>query len=375
VEVIAHRPGTKVNDVDAFAGHIVVAERSDGLEQLRVLVPATGLSELIPQPDPVFSLLGSRNPEWAAETYRFGYTSLVTPMSTVEIDIASGRRDVIRVQPVRDYDASQFVTTRIWATAADGTSVPISLVARADVAVDGTAPCLLYGYGSYEHSIDPAFSTLRLNLLERGVVFAIAHVRGGGEMGRHWHEEGRLVHKPNTFSDFISCAEHLVETGWAAPDRIAIRGGSAGGLLMGAVTNLRPDLWQAVIAEVPFLDVITTMSDPSLPLTVTEWEEWGNPIDNPDDYRVMRSYSPYDNIGVTTYPAMYVTGGLNDPRVGYWEPAKWVAKLRATTTARYPVVLRTELGAGHQGLSGRYDVWKDEARVHAFVLVALGVEP
>jgi oligopeptidase B len=375
VEVIAHRPGTKVNDIDAFAGHVVVAERSDGLEQLRVLVPATGFSEVVPQPDPVFSLVGSRNPEWASETYRFGYTSLVTPMSTVEIDVASGRRDVIRVQPVRDYDASQYTTTRVWATAGDGTLVPISLVARADVAVDGSAPCLLYGYGSYEHSIDPAFSTLRLNLLERGVVFAIAHIRGGGEMGRHWHEEGRLLQKPNTFSDFISCAEHLVETGWAAPDRIAIRGGSAGGLLMGAVTNLRPDLWQAVVAEVPFLDVITTMSDPSLPLTVTEWEEWGNPIDNPDDYRVMRSYSPYDNIGDAPYPAMYVTGGLNDPRVGYWEPAKWVAKLRATTTARYPVVLRTELGAGHQGLSGRYDVWRDEARVHAFVLVVLGVEP
>jgi oligopeptidase B len=381
VEVLPHRPGTKINDVDAFAGHVVITERTEGLEQIRILTPSTGASELIPQPDAVFSLAGAANPEWDSSSYRFGYTSLVTPMSVIEIDVPTGRRQVIRVQPVRGYDASRFVTHRIWATAPDGTRVPVSLVARADVATDGTAACLLYGYGSYELSMDPGFSSLRLSLLERGVVFAIAHIRGGGEMGRHWHEQGRLAHKTNTFTDFISCAEHLVATGWAAPDRLAIRGGSAGGLLMGAATNLRPDLWKAVVAEVPFVDVVTTMSDPSLPLTVTEWEEWGNPLESDADFDNMLSYSPYDNLRpatasgeAITYPAMYVSGGLNDPRVGYWEPAKWVAKMRATVANRYPLVLRTELGAGHQGLSGRYDVWKDEARVYAFLLVALGVE-
>jgi len=383
VEVLPHRPGTKVDDVDTFAGHVVVGERSGGLEQLRVLDLATGRDRLVPQPDAVYSLLGSPNPEWAAGAYRFGYTSLVTPPSTVEISLSSPdspeARRVVRVQPVRGHDPSRYTTSRLWATAPDGTQVPISLVARADVATDGTAPCLLYGYGSYEASIDPTFSSLRLNLLERGVVFAIAHIRGGGEMGRRWHEEGRLAAKANTFTDFIACAEHLVSTGWSAPDRLAIRGGSAGGLLMGAVTNLRPELWRAVVAEVPFVDVVTTMSDPTLPLTVTEWEEWGNPAEA-DQLAVMRAYSPYDNVrpsspdGGVVYPAMYVTGGLNDPRVGYWEPAKWVARLRATAATRYPVLLRTELGAGHQGLSGRYDVWHDEARVQAFVLVALGAE-
>jgi oligopeptidase B len=251
--------------------------------------------------------------------------------------------------------------------------VPISLVARADVPLDGTAPCLLYGYGAYEINIDPTFSSLRLNLLERGVVFAIAHIRGGGELGRRWHEQGRLQYKRNTFTDFVACAEHLVATGRAAADRLAIRGGSAGGLLMGAVTNLRPDLWRAVVAEVPFVDVVTTMSDEALPLTVTEWEEWGNPVADPDAYRWMLAYSPYDNVVAADYPAMYVTAGLNDPRVGYWEPAKWVAKLRALRTDDRRLVLRTELGAGHQGLSGRYDVWTDEARVQAFVLDELGV--
>jgi oligopeptidase B len=222
--------------------------------------------------------------------------------------------------------------------------------------------------------IDPAFSLSRLNLLERGFVFAIAHVRGGGEMGRPWYEQGRLMHKMNTFGDFIACAEHLVAAGWTSPDRLAIRGASAGGLLMGAVANMRPDLFAAVVAEVPFVDVLTTMSDQSLPLTVTEWEEWGNPRDDADAYAYMKAYSPYDNVAPAAYPSMYVTAGLNDPRVGYWEPAKWVAKLRATQTGDNALVLRTELGAGHQGPSGRYDTWRDEARAQAFVLSALGME-
>jgi oligopeptidase B len=248
-------------------------------------------------------------------------------------------------------------------------------VARRDVAEQGGAPCLLYGYGAYEISIDPTFSPLRLNLLDRGACFAIAHVRGGGERGRWWYEQGKLEHKTNTFSDFIAAATDLVEQGWVDPTRLVARGGSAGGLLMGAVTNMRPDLFRAVVAEVPFVDVVTTMSDVTLPLTVTEWEEWGDPVRDVDAYHRMLGYSPYDNVEDAGHPALYVTGGLNDPRVGFWEPAKWVARLRSVGAGNgdRPVVLRTELGAGHQGSSGRYDAWRDEARVQAFVLVQWGL--
>jgi oligopeptidase B len=273
------------------------------------------------------------------------------------------------------YDASAYRSERLWATAPDGTQVPISLVARSDVALDGQAPCLLYGYGAYEIPIDPTFSAARLNLLERGFVFAIAHIRGGGELGRKWYEQGRLEHKRNTFTDFIACAEHLIADGWTTPGRLVIRGGSAGGLLMGAVTNLRPDLWAAVVAEVPFVDVLTTMSDETLPLTVTEWEEWGDPVHDVAAYETIRSYSPYDNVAPVAYPSMYVTAGLNDPRVGFWEPAKWVAKLRVTRVdPTRALLLKTELGAGHQGPSGRYEAWRDEARVQAFMLRAVGIE-
>jgi oligopeptidase B len=245
-------------------------------------------------------------------------------------------------------------------------------VHRADVPHDGSAPCLLYGYGSYESSVDPSFSTLRLSLLDRGFVFAIAHVRGGGEMGRPWYDDGKLDHKRNTFTDFIACAEHLVAAGLTSPDRLVARGGSAGGLLMGAVANLRPDLFAAIVAEVPFVDCLTTILDETLPLTVTEWEEWGNPVDDEGIYAYMKGYSPYDNVTAQPYPAILATGGLNDPRVSYWEPAKWVQRLRAETTSGQPVYLKTEMGAGHQGPSGRYDAWKDEAFVFAFMLDALG---
>jgi oligopeptidase B len=379
--VVPHRPGTKLDSVDTFAGHVVLGERTGGLEHLRILPIAPdgtggnpfGGGHVIEQPDPVYSLGGGANGEWETATYRFGYTSLVTPMSSVDYDVATGARTVVKVQPVRGYRAEDYRSERIWATAPDGTRIPISLVAPKDQPLDGSAPCLLYGYGSYEITVDPTFSPARVNLLERGFTFAIAHVRGGGEMGRTWYEEGRLGHKPNTFTDFIACAEHLVATGWTSPERLVARGGSAGGLLMGAIVNLRPDLWRAVVAEVPFVDVVTTMSDTSLPLTVTEWEEWGNPIDDPDAYRTMKSYSPYDNVVPGAYPALYVTGGLNDPRVGYWEPAKWVAKLRTARTDDRITLLRTEMGAGHQGASGRYEIWRDEARVQAFVLNEVGI--
>jgi oligopeptidase B len=251
--------------------------------------------------------------------------------------------------------------------------IPISVVHRREVALDGRAPALLAGYGAYEHSSDPVFRAARLSLLDRGFVFAIAHVRGGGELGREWYEQGRLENKENTFTDFVACAEALVEQGYTAPGRIVARGGSAGGLLMGAVANLRPDLFAAIVAEVPFVDVVTTMLDPELPLTVTEWEEWGDPRDAAD-YARMKAYSPYDNVTAQAYPAMFVTTGLNDPRVQYWEPAKWVAKLRSLTTSPNPIVLRTELEAGHGGPSGRYDAWRDEATVLAFVCTSVGID-
>jgi oligopeptidase B len=246
-------------------------------------------------------------------------------------------------------------------------------VYRRDLRREEGNPLLLYGYGAYETSIDPTFSSLRVNLLDRGVVFAIAHVRGGGELGREWYEHGKLFEKPNTFTDFIAAAEFLVGEGWTTPDRLAARGGSAGGLLMGAVTNLRPDLFRAVVAEVPFVDVLTTILDETLPLTVTEWEEWGDPVHDPELYRLLKSYSPYDNVSAKRYPALFVSSGLNDPRVQYWEPAKWVAKLRATKTDDNLIVLKMELEAGHSGPSGRYDAWRDEALVQAFLLDQLGV--
>ena len=375
-EVLPHRPGTRLEGVDAFARHLVVSERSGGLEQLRVLDlrpgahPCTAApGRVLAMPDPVYSAWAGPNLEFDTTTFRFGYTSLVIPTSAYDEDLVTGERTLVKRTPVLGgYDPEQYESARLWATAPDGTKVPISVVHRAGLPLDGRAPCLLYGYGSYEHSIDPTFSSIRLSLLERGFVFAIAHIRGGGELGRRWYEEGKLGAKRNTFTDFIACAEHLVKEGYTSPERLAARGGSAGGLLMGAVVNLRPDLFRAVVAEVPFVDALTTMLDPSLPLTVIEWEEWGDPLHDPEAYAYMKSYSPYDNVRATAYPAMLVTAGLNDPRVSYWEPTKWVQKLRAAKTDDRPVLLKTELGAGHGGPSGRYDAWRDEAMVLAFLI-------
>jgi oligopeptidase B len=254
----------------------------------------------------------------------------------------------------------------VWATADDGVQVPISIVQRRDRAAGG--PLLLYGYGSYEASTDPSFSSLRLSLLDRGFAFAIAHIRGGGEMGRHWYTDGKYLKKKNTFTDFVACAKHLVTEGRTTSAQLAIRGGSAGGLLMGAVVNMAPDLFGAVVAQVPFVDALNTILDPSLPLTVIEWEEWGNPVASKEFYDYMKSYAPYENIEAKGYPPILVTAGLNDPRVSYWEPAKWVAKLRVTKTDTNPLLLKTEMGAGHGGPSGRYDAWKEEALVYAFLL-------
>ncbi len=374
--ILAHRDDVKLEHVDAFASFVAVGERSctDGLERLRIL-GRDGSQDIVPQPESVYSLLGGENPEWDQDTYRFGYTSLVTPRTAVDYRVTDESRQVVWSQSVPGYDPTRYETQRLWATAPDGAQVPISVLARRDLRRDGTAPGLLYGYGAYEMSVDPTFSVAALNLVERGTVYAIAHVRGGGELGRRWYEQGRMEHKVNTFTDFVAAAETLIAQGWVHRDRLAARGGSAGGLLMGAVVNLRPDLWRAVVAEVPFVDVVTTMSDTTLPLTVTEWEEWGDPLHDPEALARMLGYSPYDNVAPrATYPAIYATAGLNDPRVGFWEPAKWVARLRSVGAGGpdRPILLRTELGAGHGGPSGRYDIWRDEARVQAFILSQTG---
>ena len=371
--LVPHRADVKLDAVDAFTEHLVLTERTNGLTRLSVMSLEDGDTYEIALPDPVYTVWVGANEDYDTRKLRYGYTSLVAPTTDVDFEMTTRAATIVKTQPVLGgYDPTQFTSGREWATAPDGTRVPISWVARRDVPHDGSAPMLLYGYGSYEHSTDPAFRASRLSLLERGFVYAIAHVRGGGEMGREWYESGRLEHKMNTFTDFIACAEHLVEQGFTSPPRLAARGGSAGGLLMGAVTNLRPDLFAAIVAEVPFVDVVTTMLDPTLPLTITEWEEWGDPRE-PDAYARMKAYSPYDNVTEQAYPALLVTTGLNDPRVQYWEPVKWVAKLRESTTSGRPVVLRIEMGAGHGGPSGRYDAWRDEAIVLAFVCNALGV--
>jgi len=385
IEVIPARTGVRLDAVDPFVRHLAVYEREDGETRMRVVELATGTSTPVAQPETPSTVWGEANPEYDSTVLRYGYTSLATPRSTYDLDLDSGELTLRKRQPVLgDFDPARYRTERRWATADDGTRVPLSLVFRTDLVgapVPGSAgaPCLLYGYGSYEASMDPTFSSLRLSLLDRGFVFAIAHVRGGGELGRHWYEEGKFAAKPNTFSDFVACARQLVAEGWTSPDRLVARGGSAGGLLMGAVANLAPDLFRAIVAEVPFVDCLTTILDETLPLTVLEWEEWGNPVEDPGIYRVMKSYSPYDNVRSVDddghpvrYPDILATGGLTDPRVGFWEPAKWVAKLRAANPANR-VLLKTEMGAGHGGPSGRYDAWRDEAFVYAFVLDALGM--
>jgi len=373
VDLVPHRPGVRLEGADVFARHLVLSERTGGRTQLRLCDPDTGEGELITFDEDVYTAGLGSVAGFDVRTIRLGYTSLTTPTQVIDLDLATGERRLLKQQAVRGgYDRERFTSSRVWAVSHDGAKVPVSLVHRADVASDGTAPCLVYAYGAYESSMDPGFSSVTLNLLERGVVFAIAHVRGGGEMGRTWYEQGRMHAKPNTFHDLVACIEHLVATGIADPDRIAIRGGSAGGLTVGATLNLRPDLCAAAVAEVPFVDVITTMSDPSIPLTVTEYDEWGDPS-QVDILEVMATYSPYDNVRSAPYPSIYVTAGFNDPRVQYWEPAKWVARLREHTTSERPILLETELEAGHGGRSGRYDAWRDEAKVQAFLLSALDV--
>ncbi|MGH8978286.1 MAG: S9 family peptidase [Acidimicrobiia bacterium] len=372
-DVVAHRDDVRLEDVDAFLDHYVLTERCEALTRLAVLRASDLERHEIAFPDPVYTVWVGANEEFDTSVLRYGYTSLVAPATDVDYDLEQRTANVVKVQPVGGaYDPAAYTSARIWATQADGERVPLSIVHRRDVPRDGTAPALLYGYGSYEISIDATFRPSRLSLLDRGFVYAIAHVRGGGELGRAWYEGGRLEHKQNSFTDFIGCAEALVAEQYTSPARLVARGGSAGGLLMGAVANLRPDLFAAIVAEVPFVDVLTTMLDDQLPLTITEWDEWGDPR-KPDAYAWMKRYSPYDNVDARSYPAILVTAGLNDPRVQYWEPAKWVAKLRMHSTSGKPVILRTELGAGHGGPSGRYEAWREEAMILAFVCDAVGI--
>lgn len=367
----------KLDAIDVFRSHLVLYERSAGMERIRIveLGPdgSIGPSRVLEHEDAVHSVWGMGNAELDAPMLRFGYTSMVTPSSVYDQDLRTGERILRKRQPVLGlFQSEDYVSTREWATTEDGTHIPISIVRRRNTPLDGTCAGLLYGYGSYEISIDPTFSSLRISLLDRDVVFAIAHIRGGGEMGRRWYLGGKFLHKRNTFTDFVACAEHLMTNGYVARDRLVARGGSAGGLLMGAVVNLRPDLFAGIVAEVPFVDVVNTMLDASLPLTAIEWEEWGNPADAAY-YAYMKSYAPYENVRSAPYPPMLVTAGLNDPRVSYWEPAKWVQRLRAHTTAAAPILLKTEMGAGHGGPSGRYDAWHDEAVVLSFILQCVGL--
>jgi oligopeptidase B len=371
--VLPYRSEVKVDSTDAFRNHLVIHERESGLTRIRILDLATGSEHLIPFPEPVYTVRPHGNPEFDTTLFRFTYTSLVTPSSVVDYDLAAHTWTVRKQTEVRGYQPARYRSERLYALAADNVQVPISLVYRTPLDRHGSRPMLLSGYGAYGLSYDPVFSSNTLSLLDRGFVVAIAHVRGGEELGRPWYEAGRRLNKRSSFTDFIAAAEHLIAEGYTNPRRLVINGGSAGGLLIGAVTNLRPDLFQAVLAEVPFVDVVNTMLDASLPLTVIEYDEWGNPED-PEAYAYIRSYSPYDNIAAKNYPHMLVTAGLNDPRVAYWEPAKWTAKLRATKTDQNRLLLRVNMGAGHGGASGRYDTLREIAFKYAFILDVLGIE-
>jgi oligopeptidase B len=372
VEVIPHRADTLIEDVQAFHHHLVLFERRDGLRQVRISAP-DGVSEVhsIDFPDPAYSLRWAANPYGEAPAVRFFYSSLVTPEATVDYDLLEHTWQVSKQQEIPSgYDAAQYTSLRLFATAPDGAQVPISLVYRRDRQHPG--PLLLYAYGSYGYSSEAAFDTRRISLLDRGFAYAIAHVRGGSEMGRAWYENGRLLHKKNTFSDFIACAEHLVAQGFTTPAQLAIMGGSAGGLLVSAVTNQRPDLFHCVVALVPFTNVVTAMLMPELPLTVPEYEQWGNPND-PQAFAYMLSYSPYDTLEAKAYPHILARAGLNDLQVPYWDPAKWVARLRTLKTDHNRLLLLTNMGAGHGGASGRYDYLREWALNFAFLLDTLNI--
>ncbi|NIL82973.1 Dipeptidyl aminopeptidase BI [Rhodococcus fascians] len=373
--LVPHRDDVRVEDIDAFAGHLIFTYRREALTRMAIW-PLTdeGYGEYreLEFDEELYSVGAGSNPEWDQPLLRMVYTSFITPGQVYDLDIASGELLLRKSQPVLgEFDAGDYVQHREWATAPDGTEIPLSVIARKDVP-EGPAPTLLYGYGSYEASMDPSFSVARLSLLDRGIVFVVAHVRGGGEMGRHWYDQGKTLQKKNTFTDFIAAAQHLIGTGRTSPKHLVADGGSAGGLLMGAVANLAPELFNGILANVPFVDPLTSILDPSLPLTVIEWDEWGNPLADKEVYDYMKSYSPYENVEAKDYPSILAITSINDTRVLYVEPAKWVAALRATKTGDSDLLLKTEMSAGHGGVSGRYEKWKEAAFEYAWIVDKTG---
>lgn len=371
-DLVAHDEAVFIEGHELFDGFIAVAERSDALERLR-LIKADGSEEYVKADEAAYSMGLAANPEPGSEWLRYGYTSMTTPATTYELNVNTGERRQLKQQPVPGYDPSQYVTERVWAPARDGkTRIPVTLVRHKDTPKDGSAPLLQYAYGSYGISMDPGFSATSVSLLDRGLVYAIAHIRGGQELGRTWYEDGKLLNKVNTFTDFIDVTDYLVKEGYAAPDRVAAHGGSAGGLLMGAISNMAPEKYNTIISQVPFVDVATTMLDPSIPLTTNEYDEWGNP-EQKEYYDYIIQYSPYDNLEAKAYPAMFVGTGLWDSQVQYWEPAKYVARLRDLNASDRPVLFRTNMEAGHGGKSGRFKRYREQAEYYAFMLDQLGV--
>jgi oligopeptidase B len=371
-EVLPHRADVMLEGTDFFKDHFVAYERRNALVELAVTDLRTNESHRVAFPEPVYTVFGSTNREWDTKLLRYSYQSFLTPSSVFDYDMDSRAATLLKqTEVLGGYDKTAYVTERVYATARDGTRIPVSIVHARDARRSGPAPMLLTAYGSYGASSNPTFNSNRLSLLDRGVVFALAHIRGGGDLGKAWHDDGRMMKKMNTFTDFIDVADHLVAQGYTAPDRLVIEGGSAGGLLMGAVTNLRPELFRAVIAHVPFVDVVNTMLDETLPLTVGEFEEWGNPK-KPDEYRYLKAYDPYGNLAAKAYPAMLVKTSFNDSQVMYHEPAKYVARMRTLRTDANPLLLVTNMGAGHGGASGRYDRLREIALDYAFILTQVG---
>ena len=373
-ELVAHRPEVKIDDLDLFADHLVLSEWEKGLENIEILDFRTNKTTRVSFPEPVYSASVAQNREFDSKVLRYNYQSLVTPSSVFDYDMNTHKATLLKETEVPGgFDKKNYKSERLFATAKDGTKIPLSVVYRKETKLDGSAPLLLYGYGSYGYSIAPTFSSNRLSLLDRGVVYVIAHIRGGGELGEEWREAGRMMKKINTFTDFIDSAEYLVKGKYTSSDRLVIQGGSAGGLLMGAVTNMRPDLFKAVVAQVPFVDVLNTMLDASLPLTTSEYIEWGNPNEKAA-YDYMKQYSPYDNVGRKDYPSMLVKVSLNDSQVPYWEGAKLVARIRDMRTNNNPLLLKVNMGAGHGGSSGRYDYLHEVAFDYAYMLWQMGVK-
>lgn len=370
-EWVPHREDVFIEGFELFDGFTVVAERSDALERLRVL-KQDGQEEYVKADEPAYAMGLSVNSEHDTPWLRYSYTSLTTPGTTYEVNVLTGERKLLKREPVIGYDPEKYVTERVWATARDGVKVPVSLVYKKGFEKNGKAAMLQYAYGSYGSSTDPRFNGPVVSLLDRGMVYAIAHIRGGQEMGRKWYDDGKLFHKKNTFTDFIDVTHELVKQGYAAKDRVAAYGGSAGGLLMGAIANIAPDSYRVILSQVPFVDVVTTMLDPTIPLTTNEYDEWGNP-EKKDYYDYMLTYSPYDNLSKQAYPAMFVGTGLWDSQVQYWEPAKYVARLRDVDQGKKPVVFRTNMDAGHGGKSGRFRRYRELSEMYAFMLDQLGL--